>query len=472
MTRNPVIWSLVQRFGSDALSYATVFILAILLSPEDFGIVGIASLWVALISTLSELGLSSALIQRESIRPEHLSTTFFLSLAVGIALAAGGVLGSSTIARLFRAPEATPVVAVLSLGFLMTSISTTQQALALRELRLADVAVRDIAAASFGGFSAIVLAYRGFGVWSLVVQNLAAGAMASLLLWRISPWRPRLKEVSLRAVRELWRYSSSMFLFNFLKFLSQNIDRLVVGRLLGAPMLGLYNFAHRLVVYPASALAGAFGQYQFPSFSRMQENIDRVRSSYLSFNRASATVVLPAVFALAVVSPAIIPALFGERWSAAVPLTRLLAIVALSVTVMSPMGNLMKALGRPGWLLRWSVGFTILVTAFLWVGSSWGVVGAVAGVAGAYALSLPAVYYLTAKLLGLGIGDFLRPFVPSTVASAVAVAALLLTGLVSPMPDVGRLLLGGGLGLVAYCLVILRMDRPFLVQVFDRVRGK
>ena len=106
MTRSPVVWSLIQRFGSEALNYATFFVLAWLLKPADFGVLGIASIWIGFISMFSELGLGSALIQRTSIRSDHLSSTFFLNLGVGVVLAATGVLASTWIARIFRAPEA------------------------------------------------------------------------------------------------------------------------------------------------------------------------------------------------------------------------------------------------------------------------------------------------------------------------------------------------------------------------------
>ena len=472
MTRSPIVWSLVQRFGTDALSFTTLLVLAWLLRPADFGVVGIAAVWVGLISAFSELGLGAAVIQRTSIAPHHLSSTFFLNLGMGITFAVIGVAASGLIARLFRAPEVQPVVAVLSLGFVLTSLSQTQQALAYRELRLRDIAVRDVLASAVGGASAIILAIRGFGVWSLVVQSIASSATASLLLWRMSPWRPRIREASLQSIRELWGYSSSILLFNLVKFVSQNTDRVLVGRFLGAPMLGVYNFAHKVVVYPSSALAGALGQYQFPRFSRLQEDLGEVRSSYLLFNRASAGVVLPALLVIAALSPVFVPTFFGSEWLAAVPLMRIFTLVALAVVVMSPMGTLMKSLGRPTWLFWWSIGFTVVATALLWLGTSWGLVGAVAGLASAYVISLPVVYLLTSKLLNLTIGEFLRPFVPSTVACVLAIAVVVAVLAIIPGSLPSWLVPASGLGLVVYCFVILRMDRPFLAQVLEKLRTR
>ena len=260
-----MIWSVVQQIGGQVATLIVYFALAALLPPRDFGLVGMAGAWLAVLNTFCETGFGAALIQRDQVRGEHLSSTFAVNLAMGAVLTLLGIVLSYPAARFFSTPDLQPVMAVLSLAFLMRAFGLTQVALAQRELRFRALALRDVSANVLGGSAGLALALAGYGVWSLVGMTLVNGLVATVMVWRLGRWRPRLSEISRGAVAELWPYSSRILGFNLFKAFAQNVDRMIIGRLLGVHALGVYSFASRSVIYPVTTFVGALGAYLFPS---------------------------------------------------------------------------------------------------------------------------------------------------------------------------------------------------------------
>ena len=308
----PMIWSVVQQIGGQVATMIVYFALAALLPPRDFGLLGMAGAWLAVLNAFCESGFGAALIQREQLRGEHLSSTFAVNLAVGAALTLLGITLSYPASRFFSTPELQPVMAVLSLAFLVRAVGLTQVALAQRELRFRALAVRDVSANVLGGATGLALALAGYGVWSLVGMTLVNGFVATAMVWRLGQWRPRLSEVSRQAVAELWPYSSRMLGFNLFKAFAQNIDRMIIGRLLGVHALGLYAFASKSVIYPVTTFVGSLGAYLFPRISRLQSDAVRVKVIYRAVLIAVLNVVFPLLAGLVALAPAVIPIL-GEQ---------------------------------------------------------------------------------------------------------------------------------------------------------------
>jgi O-antigen/teichoic acid export membrane protein len=300
----------------------------------------------------------------------------------------------------------------------------TQAALAQRELRFRALAVRDLGANVVGGAVGIGLAFGGYGVWSLVFMTLVGAVLDSALLWFLARWRPRRAEMTWAAAAELWPYSSRMLAFNLFKALAQNVDRLLIGPILGARALGLYTLAFRLVIYPVTTLVGALGAYLFPRVARAQADPDAVRSVYRAVLVGVFNLVTPGLVAGAVLAPAVVP-LLGERWHDAVPIVQILAIAALCQALMAPVGQIMKGLGRPGWLVWWSVGLTAVTAVALAIGARWGLVGVTLGYAAAHLAALPVIFIIGRRLTGLRLRELLevswRPVLGIVLLLAVAV---------------------------------------------------
>jgi O-antigen/teichoic acid export membrane protein len=464
------VWSILQRMGTDISTYIIFVGLAKILSPKDFGVVSLAGIWIAFVTTFSDMGLSSALIQRQDLRPDHLSSAFFMNLGMGALLCLIGFGVSIPFSLYFKEPQLMPVICWLSVGFFINSISLTHLTLATREFRFKALALRDVSSAVLGGSIGLTLALKGFGVWSLVAQSLVGSLFNTIMIWWISPWRPRFSEASSEGLRDLWGYSSKLFGFNIFKYFVQNTDRLLVGSLMGPVALGYYSFAVKVMVNPVSGFMGAIGKYLFPRFSRLQNRLEDVKKVYLDYTKFISCIVFPVIPMAMFFSSALLPGLLGEKWRPAVPIIMILSVVTAAQSLMSPLGQLMKALNRPSWLLWWSMALFALTAASLWAGSYYGLVGVAAGFAVAHAIGLVLGYFVVIRLVPVDLWDFAKALGPVCASSAVSGAFLWAAR--------GVPLLASGAGAVAalaaasllfaFCVFIL--DRKFAQGILQRVR--
>lgn len=446
----PMLWSVVQQFGRQGTTYVAFLVLGLLLSPQDFGIVAMAAVWLSLMQALSEWGFGAALVQRATLEPRHLSTAFYCTAATGVCLALLGVLGAPLVAAFFDTPAVRPVVAWLSVTLAINGLGVTQLALAQRELRFRDLAVRDTVAAAVGGAAGIALAVTGRGVWSLVVQSLVTAAIGTALLWRLTEWRPRLKELSPKAAKELWPFGSRMLAFAVFKFFAQNTDRALVGAVVGSGALGAYAFGWKVVLVPTAAFAGAVGAYLFPKLSRLQGDLGAARTAYVAVHRMLVFVVMPAMVLVAFGAPTAVPLVFGTKWASAVPLIQVFAAVAVAQTWIAPVGQVMKSLNRPEWLLRWSIAFTAMTVAAVGFGSRWGAIGVAGGVAVAHAIGVAINVAVIGRLLPGGATAAIGAVQPALVTSLVMVVFLSIVFVVSGLSAFSKLAVGiVGSGLIA-----------------------
>jgi O-antigen/teichoic acid export membrane protein len=453
-----MIWSVIQQVGGQAATMLVFFVLAALLPPRDFGLVGMAGAWLAVLNAFCETGFGAALIQRDHLREDHLGSTFGINVLVGAFLTILGVGLSWPAAAYFKTPSLQPVMAWLSAGFLVRAFGLTQAALAQRELKFRSLAIRDLSANILGGIVGVALALAGYGVWSLVTMTLVSAFVETILLWRLAHWRPSRFEISRDATADLWPYSSRMLGFNLFKAFAQNTDRLIIGPLLGVQALGVYTLAFRAVIYPVTTFVGALGGYLFPKVARLQSDRPAVRAVYRGVLVGILNLVLPSLVALAILTPAIIP-LLGARWHEAIPVIQLLTIAGLAQALMAPVGQIMKGLGRPGWLIWWSVALTLVTSITLWVGTSWGLAGATIAYSLAHLAALPAIFLIGWRLTGLGLAEIAsvawRPMLAT--ASLAGVLVLFLRHTIQWGPWA---MLAGGLVIGSVYLVITGIVNP------------
>lgn len=455
-----MIWAVLQHFGGQLATMLVYLALAALLAPSDFGLVAMAGAWLAVLNAFGETGFGAAVIQRDQLRSEHLTSTFGINLVVGAGLTVLGIALSWPAAAVFRTPGLQPVMAVLSLGFLVRAFGLTQTALAQRELQFRALALRDLVASIGGGCAGITMALAGFGVWSLVAMTLVNAVLGTVLLWRLGRWRPGRLAISRSAAADLWPYGSQILGFNLLKAVAQNTDRFIIGLVLGVHSAGVYTFASRAVIFPVTTLVGAIGTYLFPRISRVQGDSAAVRSVYRAVLIAILNVVLPALAAVAVLAPVFVP-LLGQRWVEAVRIIQLLTLAALAQAVIAPVGQLMKGLGRPEWLVRWSVGFTLVTAVALGIGSKWGLPGTSFAYVLVHLASLPVILLIGRRLTGVGVTELLQvAWRPAGAAIALALGLRLLTRYTAGWNPIALAVATALIG-VAFVVALIRLSPEF-----------
>jgi O-antigen/teichoic acid export membrane protein len=419
-----VSWTALSQVASQLVIFGTTVLLARLLVPEDFGVVGMATLFTGLIAMVGEIGLGAALIQRSEISREHLDTVFSVSIVVSSVLCVVSVAAAPLAAQFFRETQVAAVVRVSSLAFVLTALGAVHRVLLEKEMDFKKLALIEISSVAVYAASSVTLALAGLGALSLAVGFLTRSATESLLLWRAERWRPRWAFDG-RAFRMLFGFGASVWLHNFVNYARENIDYIAVGRMLGASSLGFYTLAYNLANLPRRQLSTVVGRVAFPAFSRVKDDDALLRRSYLKVLRYVSMVSFPLLVGLALVAPQFVPIVYGVKWAESIlPLQLLCGAGALySLGAMS--GPLYLAKGRADLQLRIGLGFFVALVVMVLVGIRWGIVG-VAGAVLVYTLSswLTGQAYAN-KLVGLSMVDYLRALLPASGASVLMIVVLL-----------------------------------------------
>jgi O-antigen/teichoic acid export membrane protein len=458
-----LLWTIVDNWGRQLLGLAVFVVLANLLTDVDFGLVALATVFVAFAQIFVDQGLSDAVVQRRVLERAHIDSAFWVSMTMGGLLAVAGVLLAYPIAAVLGEPRLVPILQVLSLSFVLTALSSVQMALLRREMAFRSLALRALFAISGGGVVGIAMAFMGFGAWALVGQQLAQAGLSVAALWRVSPWRPG-RGISGRHFRELFGFSRNVVGSDVLTFLSRNTDNLLIGVVLGLAPLGLYAVAYRLLDSTGSILIGISRKLAFPTFSRLQHDRERMTRAYFRVSRASGVIIVPGYIGMALIAPELTPVLFGEQWQASGPVAAVLFLVGPVAGLQTFGFALLNAAGHPGVVFR----FRLVTTVGNVIGFALAVPFGILAVAAAFTLRgyllFPLHAYWVRRYAGVAPLDYVAQlrglFIATGLMAAVLVGLRLALG-----PEVSRVLLLASsvvLGAASFMIAMLLVDRQLL----------
>jgi len=431
--------------------------LARLISPAEFGLWGMALVFTGFASLLGDVGLGAALIQRAQIEPRHLDTVFWINLGLGVVLAVGMVAVAGPLAVFYNAPALAPLLAVAATECIIKGLSGVHRVLLVRAMQFRLIAVQETAALLVAGLTACLLAAAGWGAWSLVAQNLVFAALVALSMLWLHPWRPSLR-FDVPGLRDLLHFSLHLQAFNLLNYWLRNLDKFLIGRLLGDVALGHYNRAYTTMLLPQSQITGTLERVLWPALSRCAHDPDRLREAYLRTLRIIALVSFPLMIGLAVTAPDFVVVVFGPAWEPAVAPLQWLCIAGFLQTPVSTLGWLYLASGRTRRLLAWSLLAAAISIPAIVIGALTGSIDGVAiWYAGSSLIITPLAFVVAAPLANLTVRR-----VTATLAGSAA-AALAMAGLVlfvnsamTGSAPILRLVASTATGVLAYTLFACR----------------
>jgi O-antigen/teichoic acid export membrane protein len=371
-------WIAAAQIGRQIVSLAAIAVLARLLSPQDYGLSGMAMAVVGFVSVFAELGLSAATVQANVLTNEQVSTLFWINVSCGVTLTL--LLGAAAplVARFYGDPRVAGLTATLGLGFSIAGIGAQHAALLARRMQFRRTAVVDSIAFFAASVAAVLAAFAQWGAYALVAQFLTERAACALGYWLASGWRPGPPRRHC-GVRAMLRVGGFLSAFNTVNYFARNLDRVLLGRFWGAAAVGLYSRAYMLMMYPITFLSGPLTQVMVPALSRTIGERTRFQGLYVHALRIIAAVNFPLMAGLSVAADEVIALVMGAQWSDAVPVFRILAVCGLIQPIVSPVGWLYMASGRTDRMLVWSLIGTPLIVAGFLAGLHWGAVGVAAG---------------------------------------------------------------------------------------------
>lgn len=373
-TISSMLWNATQRFGTVLLTFVSNLVLARLLFPEDFGCIGMLSIFIALSKTFIDGGFGSALIQKQNTTQADYSTIFYWNLLVSALLFAILQIGAPWVAEFYHMPILKDVLRVMSLVLLINGFSVIQTTILTKQLSFKLIAKVNLFSTLIGVIVSIFAAYMGMGVWSLVVNNLLASLIAAILFWILNPWRPSW-EFNMKSFRELFNFGGLMLLSSLLNTLFENIQGLVIGRFYTAKDMGFYSQAKKLDEVPSSSISQIVTQVSFPVFSQIAGDFVALKNSVRKNIICTTYLIFPLQVMLIVLAKPIFLLLFGDKWLDSVPYFQVLCVYSMFVSLNAINTNIYKAMGRSKVYFWVQLSKKILGVALLFVGIRFGVMG-------------------------------------------------------------------------------------------------
>jgi len=457
-------WSLAARIFTQGFQFAFGLALARLLTPSDFGVVGMVFVITGFALAFSDAGLSSALIYDQEASDSHFSTVFWLQLGAGVFLTAVFYVAAPWISYFYEMPVLEPLSRLVAFTFVVQALGQTHSAMLSKHLRFKQLAVVNIISTVASGAIAIILAWRGYGVWSLAWQGLLAPVLTTFLLWLQSRWRPSFV-FDPRAAKTLGRYGLYLLGHTSINYWLRNGDKLVIGKIIGAHDLGIYTRAYTLMLLPLNNIGAVLGQVMFPALSQLQNDLPRFKRSYLSALQAIALITFPLMIGVAALCDPLVIFLLGPQWSEVTPILEILSLVGLVQSIIFPVGWVFAALGKTKEQFHLSI---VLAFAFV-VAVSAGIFFGIKGVAYAYALWTLLSAWLNLRLAGSFINLPMREVVRAVtkvLVMAIVMGAIVFAvdrNFLDSYPNFVRIASGSVIGIVIYLgLCMLTKDTAFV----------
>lgn len=441
------------RFG---IQIGSTMILARLLVPGDFGLIGMAVAVTGFIALFRDLGLSQATVQRETITHEDVNALFWVNVGVSSLLALLAVALAPILGWFYGDPRVTGITMALGAGFVLGGIAVQHQALMDRQMRFTSRGAVDVGSLAVGAGAGVVAALLGAGYWALVIQTLTMTLSSAVGFWMLSRWRPGRPAWSASA-RSMLHFGGHLTGFQVVNYLGRNIDNLLIGRVWGAGSLGLYTRAYQLLMLPIRQVNAPLAAVGLPALGRLRGEPARYRAVYLRVLEKIALITMPGVALLIATSDWVVRLVLGPGWEGAAAIFTWLGVAALIQPAANTTGWLFISQERGRDMLRWGILGTVISVLAIVVGLPWGAVG----VAVCYAVSdtvikTPLLFWYVGRSGPVRTADLYRTLVTPALAAAATLGGVLAfrqwTSIASPLQG---LLLSALLGLGATVLTLV-----------------
>jgi O-antigen/teichoic acid export membrane protein len=469
-----VKWSGMSTTVTTVLNLLQTAVLARLLAPADFGLMAMLMVVIGLAQIFTDMGIRNAIIQRRETTRDELSSLYWLNIFSGVAVFLLLMASSPLIVRLYNEPLLGGLVFWMALTFIISSVSNQYYILLQKDLKFKRLAGFEIVSMAIGATVAICSAFWGQGVFSFIWGHLATASsktVMALFCWR--SWAPRL-HFSRRDLDGYISFGMYQMGQRGVDYLSWNLDKLLIGRLLGSEALGYYSVAYQLMVYPMRLINPVVTQVAFPVFSSIQEDDERLRNGYLAMTRVMAFVNIPVYLGLFAVAGPVIGLCLGEGWRPVIDVFRILALLGVSFSLGNSLGSILLAKGRAD-IGFWSNLLCLPVFAgAIVIGSFWGILGVAWALLLAVGVGLIPVdlwiYWHIVRLRPMEYLGSIAPFFAVGVVMAACVAAA--GGLLPVRDDALRLAVLVPVGAAVYLGGVFLVKGPFLSEVRLMVTGK
>ena len=403
---------------------AATVVLARLLNPHDYGLIGMVAVVTGFISMFKDLGLSAATIQKEEITSDQISTLFWVNVGLSVVVMLLTIAISPGVAWFYGESRLTLITIGFATGFLFGGLAVQHEALLRRQMRFSALAAIEIISIMAGLAVAIPMAWRGNGYWSLVANQLVQGLTYAVGIWVVSGWRPgRPRRYS--GIRSMLAFGSNLTGFHVVNYFARNLDNILIGRFWGSASLGLYAKAYQLLLLPIDQINSPIANVAVPALARLTDSPERYRNAYLRILEKVALVTMPGMAFMIATSDWLVVFILGPQWIEASRIFALLGIVGLVQPIANTTGWLFITQGRTREMFHWGLlGGTIMIVSIV-IGLPWGAVGVATSYSAVFLVIVaPLLFWFVGRRGPVRTSDFYRTITPVAFAAACVLGAL------------------------------------------------
>jgi O-antigen/teichoic acid export membrane protein len=473
-------WVGIGNVANSGISFVVFVVLARLLSPAEFGIVAVATVFLDILAVVARGGLPDAIVQKHDLEEEYADTAFWVSTGVGVLCCLVLLVASYPIALIFKMPHLQEVLEVLSIVFVIGGLGGIHEGRLQRAFGFRSLSIRGLVANLVSGGIALWLAFSGYGVWSLVVQRLLSSLAILIITWVAFPWLPRTRFNKVYA-REQLAFGSKVFGTNLLLILNNRVHELIAALFLTAADVGYMRASWRCIDMISQLSVIPLSSVALPTFARLQREHGKLETAYMHFVSVSSTIAFPAMFGLAAIAPTLLPAVFGEQWRPAVPVLQILCLLAPPFVTNTFMWPALVAVNQTRHGLMFTIAQFLIGATLSFIAAPFGVIFiALSHLFRAFAV-WPIGLHIMTRYVNISAKRTLKTVaIPLAAALAMAAATVLiqslLAGRLPNVPTATILIAAGGIVYLVLTVVfapeILRQIRTEVLTLVLRRRAE
>lgn len=465
-----VFWSCVERFSVQGIQFLVMIIMARLLTPKDYGLVGMVTIFIAVAQSLVDSGFSQALIRKQNRTETDNSTVFYFNIVVGILLYFILFAIAPWVADFYASPELTTLMRVVCLNVIFNSLVVVQRALFTVNIDFKTQAKASLTAAIVSGVIGISMAYSGFNYWSIVAQQLVNLGLNTLLLWIFARWRPQWI-YSWSSFRELFSFGSKLLASGLLEVIYRNMYLLVIGKVFTASSLGYYTRANQFAEFPSSNLTSIMQRVTYPILCQIQNDDERLALIYRRFLRLSAFLIFPLLVGLSSVAKPFVLLLLKEQWLFAATLLQIICFAMMWYPIHAINLNLLQVKGRSDLFLKLEIIKKFIAVIVLCITVPMGLIAMCIGQIFSSILCLIINTHYTGELIQIGFLQQMQDLLPTLLLSLTMWAVVYFTTTLCS-DSLLQLVVGVLAGVIYYLSLAFFFRFPELKEIHSIVRRK
>lgn len=401
------LWSSIERLSIQGVQFAVGIVVARLLTPADYGLMGMVMVFLAISQVFIDSGFSTALIQKKDRTETDYATVFYFNVVLGILLYGLLFAGAPLISRFYQQPELVRITRVWGINVIFISLAVVQRAKLTIQVDFKTQAKASFLSVVLSGIAGIAWAYKGYGVWALVVQTLLNNGLNTLFLWVYARWIP-LRQFSTESFTRLFGFGSKLLGAGILDTIYKNLYPLIIGKLFSSAALGYYTRADQFCQLPSSNVTGIIQRVTFPVLCELQEDKEKLKQIYRKFVQMTALLIFPLMLGLAAVSVPAIRFILTDKWLPSAWMLQLLCLSGMLYPIHALNLNLLNVKGRSDLFLRLEIIKKGIITIAILLTFREGVLALIAGQVATSYITLFINTYYTKKMIDYGMLDQLK----------------------------------------------------------------